>query len=386
MQDSDSFKNHSLWNTLQAIEDEAEYKELDSSTRHYLVALLEDLKKKRDGVNPYFVSKESLDRLDSALTNIRSYTPSNPARVSEYAEKAFAELSASWPAHNGRQVADISKSTFDKIVGEMADDIADAHASVDRVSELKEDYEAEVQEVKQDLQALKDNAETSIADTEADTKAKLVELDKVYKQDAEEQKAANIESAQAIEDEYIAKLKAKDEEATKILKEVQNTSNAASGKVVADSYGEYAKLKERHTKIYDGLAIFFAIVGVALVGYALVQLHADESSATVFKMAASVASFVVSGYLFRRGTFCQREARAAKRTELTLKQYRAFIANLNDEEKRRITAEVADRIFIRGEIDNDSPTMSEAIAHRGLSERQLKTLIELVKTVNQTKE
>ena len=103
-------------------------------------------------------------------------------------------------------------------------------------------------------------------------------------------------------------------------------------------------------------------------------------------MAASVASFVVSGYLFRRGTFCQREARAAKRTELTLKQYRAFIANLNDEEKRRITAEVADRIFIRGEIDNDSPTMSEAIAHRGLSERQLKTLIELVKTVNQTQE
>ena len=98
-------------------------------------------------------------------------------------------------------------------------------------------------------------------------------------------------------------------------------------------------------------------------------------------MAASVASFVVSGYLFRRGSFCQREAKAAKRTKLTLKQYRAFIANLDDDEKKRITTEVAERIFIRGEIDDNTPTMTEALAQRGLNEKQLKTILELLKTI-----
>lgn len=386
MQDSESFLTHQVWGTLQTITDEAKYKELDPAVRNYLSALLEELAKRRDAVNPHYVPKSSLDSLNSALSSIRSYTPSNPSQVVRYTDDAFAELSARWPAHNGRYVADISKATFDRITGEMAQDLSEARASVDKVKELEEDYSAKVGEVEGNLRTLKKNAEASIASAEKDARSKLASLDEAYKQEAEQQKEANAASVQQIEDKFVAELRSKNDEAAKILEEVKNTSNAASGKVVADSYGEYAAQKERQTKTYDILAIIFAVIGVGLVGFALVWLHADETSATVFKMAASVASFVVSGYLFRRGSFCQREAKAAKRTELTLKQYRAFIANLDEEEKKRITTEVADRVFIRGEIDDSTPTMTEAFAQKGLNDKQLKAILELAKILNGSKE
>ena len=373
-----------MWTTLQTIEDESEYKEIeDVAVRHYLIALLEELPKRRDGVNPYFVPAESLDNLNSYLSSIRSYIPSNPSQVARYVGDAFAELSARWPAHNGRYVADISKETFDRIVGEMADDIEKARSYVDRVKDLEEKYEAKASEVEQNLLSLKEETETTVSSIEKDAEARLTALDDAYKQEASESKTSTATSIQEIKDEYIAKLIEKDEEAKRILEEVQNTSNAASGKVVADSYAQYATQKEKQTKVYDLLAIIFAVIGVALVGFALVWLHADESSATVFKMAASVASFVISGYLFRRGTFCQREAKAAKRTELTLKQYRSFIANLDDDEKKRITTEVAERVFIRGEIDDDTPTITEAFSRRGLSEKELKNVLEIIKGIRE---
>ena len=344
--------------------------------------MLEELPKRRDGVNPYFVPSESLDNLNTYLSSARSYILSNPSQIARYVGNAFAELSARWPAHNGRYVADIPKETFDRITGEMADDLEEARAYVDSVKELEEKYEIKASEVEESLLSLKEETESAVSSIEKDAETRLTALDNDYKEKAEESKNTTAETLREIKDTYISKLIEK-EEAERILKEVHNTSNAASGKVVADSYAEYAAQKERQTKVYDLVAIIFAVIGVALVGFALVWLHADESSATVFKMAASVASFVVSGYLFRRGTFCQREAKAAKRTELTLKQYRTFIANLDDGEKKRITTDVAERVFIRGEIDDDTPTITEAFSRRGMNEKDLKAILEILKTVRE---
>ena len=116
---------------------------------------------------------------------------------------------------------------------------------------------------------------------------------------------------------------------------------------------------------------------------ALSALHADDTSATVFKFAVSVASFTVSGFLFKRGTFNQRESKAAKRTELTLRQYEPFIAILEESERRRITTAIAERIFIRGEIDDKSDlSVASAISNKGLSEKQMLALVEIAKTIS----
>ena len=45
----------------------------------------------------------------------------------------------------------------------MADDLTEARASVDKVKELEEAYDADAQDIKQNLHALKENVEASIA-------------------------------------------------------------------------------------------------------------------------------------------------------------------------------------------------------------------------------
>lgn len=148
-------------------------------------------------------------------------------------------------------------------------------------------------------------------------------------------------------------------------------------------YAKYATDKEKAVRLYDGLAILFAIVGIALVAFALTGLHADATSASVFKLAVSVASFTVSGFLFKRGTYNQREAKAAGPTELTLREYKPFIANLSEEDKMEITNKIADRIFIKGEIgDKEEKTISNALFDRGLSEKQFASFTALVKALS----
>lgn len=119
------------------------------------------------------------------------------------------------------------------------------------------------------------------------------------------------------------------------------------------------------------------------MAFAVTMLGVDTANATVFKLAVSVASFTISGFLFKRGTFNQREAKAAKRTELTLRQYEPFIANLEEGERKRITKEIAERIFIRGEIgDKDEKTVSNALLDRGLTDKQIASVAELLKMLS----
>lgn len=147
-------------------------------------------------------------------------------------------------------------------------------------------------------------------------------------------------------------------------------------------YAKYATDKEKAVLIYDGLAIVFAIVGIMLVAFALTGLHADAASASVFKLAVSVASFTVSGFLFKRGSYNQREAKAARRTELTLREYKPFIANLSEENKREITNKIAERIFIKGEIsDKEDKTISNALLDRGITDKQIDSLAALTKII-----
>lgn len=379
MRSSESFQSHAMWKTLQAIEEEGEYKKLEASERNYLIALIEELKKKKEGANPYYVPADSLDLLNNYLDSIRSYVPANPSQVIGNVEKAFTEIATRWPAHNGRYVADIAKSTYDKIVDDVVQRLEKAQKSVDRVEELENSYTEKVAETEKEIIELRSSAEATITRIENDEQEKVDQLQASFKQAAESAISKSKQSLDDIESDYLDSLKTVDAEANKILKEVQNTSNAASSKVIADSYGEYAEKKEKQTATYDRVAIGFTVIGIFLIAFALIQMQADETSVTVLKLAVSVASFTVSGFLFRRGTFYQREAKAAKRTELTLKQYRAFIANLPSDEQKEITRDIAERVFIKGEIDDNDSTLSEAILQRKTSSIEAKDLVEVLR-------
>ena len=244
-----------------------------------------------------------------------------------------------------------------------------------RFQEKKDEYEAGLVELK-----------SSYAETIDESKAQLEkrrdELGNEFELEVKERADKATSSLAAVENEYKKSLDSTKSEVEQILDEVKNTANSISGIAMTTDYAKYATDKEKAVRIYDGLAILFAIAGIALVAFALTGLHADATSASVFKLAVSVASFTVSGFLFKRGTYNQREAKAARRTELTLREYKPFIANLSEEDKREITNKIADRIFIKGEIgDKEEKTISNALLNRGLNDKDIASVAELLKAV-----
>ncbi|MDD5925535.1 hypothetical protein, partial [Ellagibacter isourolithinifaciens] len=53
-----------------------------------------------------------------------------------------------------------------------------------------------------------------------------------------------------------------------------------------------------------------------------------------------------------------------------------------EEDKREITNKIADRIFIKGEIgDKEEKTISNALLNRGLNDKDIASVAELLKAV-----
>lgn len=382
MKDKTRYQNHPLWDNVKGILASEDLGNLPSGTRGYLLHLLHDLDKRRDSTNPFYVQERSLDDLNNRLSNVASWipNPNNASSIDQYVDACFATLSSEWPANNGRKVADISKSTYDDFIHEATSKIASAREAADKVEELSRQFQEKKEEYEIEIDGLKTSFGESVDTTKAQLEERRDELSNQFKLEVEERSNQTAISLAAVEDEYKNRLDKAKADVEQILHEVENTVNSISGKAMTSDYAKYAKDKEKAVRIYDGLAVFFAIVGIALVAFALTGLHADATSASVFKLAVSVASFTVSGFLFKRGTYNQREAKAARRTELTLREYKPFIANLSEEDKREITNKIADRIFIKGEIgDKEEKTIWNALLNRGLNDKDIASVAELLK-------
>ena len=385
MKDKTRYQNHPLWDNVKGILASEDLGNLPSGTRGYLLHLLHDLDKRRDSTNPFYVQERSLDDLNNRLSNVASWisNPSNASSIDQYVDACFTTLSSEWPANNGRKVADISKSTYDDFIDEATSKIASAREAADKVEELSRQFQEKKDEFEAGLVELKSSYAETIDESKTQLEKRRDELGDEFELEVKERADKATSSLAAVENEYRKSLSSTKANVDQILDEVENTANSISGIAMTTDYAKYAMDKEKAVRVYDGLAIFFAIVGIALVAFALTGLHADATSASVFKLAVSVASFTVSGFLFKRGTYNQREAKAARRTELTLREYKPFIANLGDEDKREITNKIAERIFIKGEIgDKEEKTISNALLDRGMTDKQIASLAALVKAMS----
>lgn len=385
MKDKTRYQNHPLWDNVKGILASEDLGNLPSGTRGYLLHLLHDLDKRKDSTNPFYVQERSLDDLNNRLSNVASWisNPNNASSIDQYVDACFATLSSEWPANNGRKVADISKSTYDDFIDEATSKIASAREAADKVRELSRQFQEKKEEYEIEIKGLKTSFSESVDTTKAQLEERRDELSNQFKSEVEERSNQTAISLAAVEDEYKKRLDKAKADVEQILHEVENTVNSISGKAMTSDYAKYAKDKEKAVRIYDFSAIPFAIIGIGLVAFALAGLHVDETSASVFKLAVSVASFTVSGFLFKRGTYNQREAKAARRTELTLREYRPFIANLSEEDKREITNKIADRIFIKGEIgDKEEKTLSSALSDRGWTDKDITAIAALLKALS----
>ncbi|WP_418922623.1 hypothetical protein [Ellagibacter isourolithinifaciens] len=380
MKNKKAFDEHQLWGLVEELKSDDRITSLPLDTRQYVRYLLEQLDKRGRTTNAYYVRASSLDEMYRQLCNIRDWLPDYTSYIDSAVDECMRILASEWPANNGRQIVDIDEAVRDAFFADSEERIERARDAANKVEDLSRQFQEKKDEYEAGLVELKSSYAESIAASKTQLEKRRDELGNEFELEVKERADKATSSLAAVENEYKKSLDSTKSEVEQILDGVENTANSISGIAMTTDYAKYATDKEKAVRIYDGLAILFAIAGIALVAFALTGLHADATSASVFKLAVSVASFTVSGFLFKRGTYNQREAKAARRTELTLREYKPFIANLSEEDKREITNKIADRIFIKGEIgDKEEKTISNALLNRGLNDKDIASVAELLK-------
>lgn len=380
MRDRNAYENSSVWNMVSEIKQDEYINSLSSGMRNYLMYLLEDIERRKN-TNCYYVSESTLNTLNNDLGYIRDYLSSSS--LESYIDRAFEHLASSWPAHNGRRVVDIAQSTYNHYVDEAEKRIKEIRDQADKIDSLKDEFDDFLESTKNEIVETKEVMEKRTDEIEEATNARHKEMGEQYEDFLVSAKENAEKSIEQITESYLKKIKEINRSAEILLEQVQKRSSSISGWVIADSYGKYARNKTVATLVYDILAIAFSVVGIFLVGFALNAVEDKETAISVFRVTVSIASFTIAGFLFRRGTFNQREAKSAKRTELTLRQYEPFIANLETEDKKSITKEIAERIFVKGDIGENESAVAEAIAGRGFSEKNLSAITSLLKAASQ---
>lgn len=380
MRDRNAYENSSVWNMVSEIKQDEYINSLSPGMRNYLMYLLEDIERRKN-TNCYYVSESTLNTLNNDLGYIRDYLSSSS--LESYIDRAFEHLASSWPAHNGRRVVDIAQSTYNHYVDEAEKRIKEIRDQADKIDSLKNEFDDFLESTKNEIVETKEVMEKRTDEIEEATNARHKEMGEQYEDFLVSAKENAEKSIEQITESYLKKIKEINRSAEILLEQVQKRSSSISGWVIADSYGKYARNKTVATLVYDILAIAFSVVGIFLVGFALNAVEDKETAISVFRVTVSIASFTIAGFLFRRGTFNQREAKSAKRTELTLRQYEPFIANLETEDKKSITKEIAERIFVKGDIGENESAVAEAIAGRGFSEKNLSAITSLLKAASQ---
>jgi len=380
MRDRNAYENSSVWNMVSEIKQDEYINSLSPGMRNYLMYLLEDIERRKN-TNCYYVSESTLNTLNNDLGYIRDYLSSSS--LESYIDRAFEHLASSWPAHNGRRVVDIAQSTYNHYVDEAEKRIKEIRDQADKIDSLKDEFDDFLESTKNEIVETKEVMEKRTDEIEEATNARHKEMGEQYEDFLVSAKENAEKSIEQITENYLKKIKEINRSAEILLEQVQKRSSSISGWVIADSYGKYARNKTVATLVYDILAIAFSVVGIFLVGFALNAVEDKETAISVFRVTVSIASFTIAGFLFRRGTFNQREAKSAKRTELTLRQYEPFIANLETEDKKSITKEIAERIFVKGDIGENESAVAEVIAGRGFSEKNLSAITSLLKAASQ---
>lgn len=380
MRDRNAYENSSVWNMVSEIKQDEYINSLSPGMRNYLMYLLEDIERRKN-TNCYYVSESTLNTLNDDLGYIRDYLSSSS--LESYIDRAFEHLASSWPAHNGRRVVDIAQSTYNHYVDEAEKRIKEIRDQADKIDSLKDEFDDFLESTKNEIVETKEVMEKRTDEIEEATNARHKEIGEQYEDFLVSAKENAEKSIEQITESYLKKIKEINRSAEILLEQVQKRSSSISGWIIADSYGKYARNKTVATLVYDILAIAFSVVGIFLVGFALNAVEDKETAISVFRVTVSIASFTIAGFLFRRGTFNQREAKSAKRTELTLRQYEPFIANLETEDKKSITKEIAERIFVKGDIGENESAVAEAIAGRGFSEKNLSAITSLLKAASQ---
>lgn len=317
--------------------------------------VLELVEKRRSESDPHEITPTMLSNLNSAVATFSSYIANvnngsyTWSAVTAYADSVLDALAA-WPPlkishymsgmHSAVESFQTKSTEAVNTVRENAAALAEElQATADRQDGVKELVEVERQRITEAIATFTTESAEAIAQVREDQEERLVALSDRW---------ADLErEASARADASVARLEGHE-------KEARNVVQSTTSHIVATDYGKYARNKTIAAWACDIAAATIGAAGLAVIVYHLLSLDPEADAnigLSLTRLAVSLGTLGVAGLLGHRGQQHHLEARAAKRTDLALRQVLPFTANLDEEDRREIVREFTERVFIRGDID-----------------------------------
>jgi hypothetical protein len=336
-------------------------------------SVLELLEARREQTDPREISPNMLATLTNAVSALPQqieYANSGTYSWTDVisAGDQIIDALSSWPplkiAHYLSGMSSATQAFLDKT--------SDAMQSVDgKASDIQEDLGI-LEKRQTDLQGAVDIERQRISEAVAVFTNQAGESLKALREDQETRFTEQLQSLRSAQDEEVDKAQASVAGISQLETEARNVVHATTSHIVATDYGRYARNKTVAAWICDIGAALVGIAGLGVLVFHLLSLRPEADAnlgLSLTRVAVSLGTLGVATLLGRRGQQHHLEARAAKRTDLALRQVLPFTANLDESERRKIIREFTDRVFIKGEIDLPKGTGRAAVIQQSLLKR-----------------
>lgn len=344
-------------------EDPSEQDALD-----YAGWVLVHLETRRDDSDPHEITPTMLANLASTIASFASYIENvnaggyTWAMVVSQADAVMDSL-ASWPPLKiARYMTGIN--------GAIESFQTKASKAVEEVRQNAQTLTDELQAMAERQDAVKTLVETErqrISEAVAQFTTSSAEAIAQVREDQEQRLVALAEHWESAEEAASTRADATVDRLGNLEEQAKNVVHATTSRIVATDYGKYARNKTIAAWICDIAAAVVGGAGVAVIVYHLLSIEPEADAnigLSLTRIAVSLGTLGIAGLLGHRGQQHHLEARAAKRTDLALRQILPFTANLEEEEQRAIVREFTNRVFIRGDIDILKTTRPSLALHR----------------------
>ncbi len=361
MLSQDRFENHQLWPILEQARThmDATTAPDDASENEALAhvgAVLELLERRRQDSDPAEVTQTMLDAVTPPTQTLAQQVEAVNAQNIVWtqavgAADALLDSLATWPPLKPKDYLEALASATSKYQEKVARAIDDTGTRADAVTERLDALSTMQGELETSISGERQRITEAVADFETSSAESILEV----RNDQEQQLVAFLQDWQTRRGQADEDAQSALDHLRALETEASNVVHAATSHIVATDYGRYARNKTVAAWVCDVAAALVGAVGVGAMVFHLLSMEPEADAnvgLSLTRVAVSLGTLGIATLIGRRGQQHHLEARAAKRTDLALRQVLPFTANLDQAERQAIVRAFTDRVFIRGDLDS----------------------------------
>lgn len=321
----------------------------------YVGMVLELLEERRNKSDAREISPAMLNNLGASVSTLADYVEwvnsgsYQWSQITPHADTVLDTL-ASWPPMKIAHYLSGLSSATDAFQNKAAQAIEELSARETNVSKELDELESKQEALSEAIGTEKQRIAEAIATFTTESAEAVSEV-----RDAQDQKLSALVAQWGAKNDDARQEAAQTLDRLNDLEEqARNVVHATTSHIVATDYGRYARNKTIAAWVCDVAAALVGAAGLLVIVHHLLNIEPDADSnvgLSLTRLAVSLGTLGIAGLLGRRGQQHHLEARAAKRTDLALRQILPFTANLDEDAQQKIIREFTDRDFIRGDID-----------------------------------